>query len=1098
MAKLTEINIKRVVGETVYKRGLDIYLKNKIRSFDINEVIDGYYYVYADVESSSGDRVYSVTLEVEKGDELADFECECPVYYGSFHYYDYTLCKHVVAVAIKLVREKEELFRQSKIKRMQKGSDIIDAIKMAGTDIKPLKQEVNLGIIYEYEPSQKRNSRSSIELKIGTNRLYVVKNIKELLEEIKYKKKTITFGKGFTYDPETHVFSEEDQRIVDLLMELYEINDRVSEYYTYIKGPARFLVGKKAYLTDGQLKRMFSLLEGREFEAVINRYVHDPITILNEDIPLEFNLTTNDQSFVLKQQSLMPIPLTVDGEYFFYKDKIYKPSKKQKDFYIPIYNGFMEHKNNSIKFDKSLGDKVVYYVVPGLKDVSKTVTTDKYFENNFYERPIKVNMYFDKFKDYIISNVEFNYGTININPLKSDLKQKLANESGKGILIRDADTESKVLKLYEDLGFSVAKDSFAMNDEDKIMVFLSEGIKKLQEIGEVYYSESFKNIKIYKTPSFKSSISVNENDFLEFDFDIEGVNKSELKYIFDSIKKKKKYYRLKEGDFLPLNSKELNDAAKLFEYIGIRDSEFKDGKVLLPKYNALYIEDGINESNMTYVEKSQGFKSLIDTLEGVQKSEFKVPAHIDNVLRGYQKVGFKWFKTLSACGFGGILADEMGLGKTLQALAFIESELEEQGQEKGPVLIVVPTSLVYNWQEEIDKFIPSIKALVIIGSKDERDELRKTIKDYDIVITSYPLIRNDIEEYKDITFSICILDEAQYIKNPGSLNAQAVKNINARVRFALTGTPIENSLTELWSIFDFLMPGYLLSHGSFVKKYESPIIKDKDEEALMELNKHIQPFILRRFKKEVAKELPPKIEHKVIVDMTDEQKRLYASYIASAKQEVDEQIRENGFNKSKMKILALLTRLRQICCDPSSFIENYDGESGKMMALDDILEESIGSGHRILLFSQFTTVLKNIEKRLVQNNIEYLYLDGQTPSKDRLSMVNRFNEGYGDVFLISLRAGGTGLNLTGADVVIHFDPWWNPAVEEQAVDRAHRIGQNKTVQVIKLLSHGTIEEKIYDLQEKKKGIIQSVLNNGNTGDISLSNMNEEEFRELFE
>ncbi|MPM67614.1 hypothetical protein SDC9_114538 [bioreactor metagenome] len=368
---------------------------------------------------------------------------------------------------------------------------------------------------------------------------------------------------------------------------------------------------------------------------------------------------------------------------------------------------------------------------------------------------------------------------------------------------------------------------------------------------------------------------------------------------------------------------------------------------------------------------------------------------------------------------------------------------------------------------------------------------------HDVVITSYPLIRRDIEDYKKIRFSICILDEAQHIKNPTSLNAQSVKEINAGKRFALTGTPMENSLTELWSIFDFIMPGYLKTHGRFTKNFETPIVKDKNENVLNELLKLIRPFILRRFKKDVALELPPKIEHKVVVEMTEEQKKLYASYVESFKEEIKEEIREKGFNRSKLKILSLLTRLRQICCDPGSFLENYRGDSGKYIALDDILEESIANGHRILLFSQFTTILHNIKERLNKVGINSMYLDGSTPSLERMAMVKEFNEGNAEVFLISLKAGGTGLNLTGADLVIHFDPWWNPAVEDQAVDRAHRIGQTKTVEVIKLITKGTIEEKIYALQEKKKEIIQSVLDGENHSDVVISNMTEEEVEDLF-
>nr|WP_242949685.1 DEAD/DEAH box helicase [Clostridium pasteurianum] len=463
-------------------------------------------------------------------------------------------------------------------------------------------------------------------------------------------------------------------------------------------------------------------------------------------------------------------------------------------------------------------------------------------------------------------------------------------------------------------------------------------------------------------------------------------------------------------------------------------------------------------------------------------------------MRKYQKFGFKWLKSLARCGFGGILADEMGLGKTLQVISFLASE--KKSGNNIPSIVICPTSLVYNWLSEIQRFYPDLKVLVISGSREERKNSIENYKGHDILITSYPLIRRDIEYYHSIDFKYCILDEAQQIKNPNSINAKSVKEIKAENYFALTGTPIENSLTELWSIFDFIMPGYLMSHTKFIKKYEAPIVKGNDKNSLGELNKHIRPFILRRLKSEVIKELPPKIEHKITVEMAEEQKKVYAAYLQNAKEQIDSNIKEKGFNKSKLMILSILTRLRQICCDPSIFIENYKGDSGKLAALDNIIDNSINSGHRILLFSQFTSVLKNIGTFLSEKNVEYMYLDGQTKMEERGHMVNEFNKGKGDIFLISLKAGGTGLNLTGADVVIHYDPWWNPAVEQQASDRAHRIGQKKTVEIIKLIAMGTIEEKIYDLQEKKRDIIKSVMDSENSEETIISKMSEEEIREL--
>jgi SNF2 family DNA or RNA helicase len=499
---------------------------------------------------------------------------------------------------------------------------------------------------------------------------------------------------------------------------------------------------------------------------------------------------------------------------------------------------------------------------------------------------------------------------------------------------------------------------------------------------------------------------------------------------------------------------------------------------------------------MDFVQTNRKFTQLVSNVRDVKEINAQVPESLDSVMRPYQKTGFKWLKTLASCGFGGILADEMGLGKTLEAIAFIQSEVE-QNENKQPTLVICPTSLVYNWKDELEKFAPSLTCTVVSGNKIQRGYQKQNIQDTDVVITSYALIRRDLYDYEKVTFRYCFIDEAQQIKNFNSLNAHSVKSIKALGKFALTGTPIENSLTELWSIFDFIMPGYLLNHNAFTKKYEAPIVKDGSREALQELNNHVKPFILRRTKLEVAKELPSKIEHRILVEMTEGQKKVYLAYLQEAKGELEENFKNKGFNKSKFKVLSILTRLRQICCDPSTFIDNYNGGSGKLDALDEILENSLEEGHRILIFSQFTTVLKNISKRLDGEEVKYMYLDGSTKSEKRVEMVKTFNEGDTQVFLISLKAGGMGINLTGADMVIHFDPWWNPAVEAQATDRAHRIGQKKTVEVIKLISRGTIEEKIFKLQQKKKAIIDSVINDETGAELFLSQMSLNEINELF-
>ena len=431
-------------------------------------------------------------------------------------------------------------------------------------------------------------------------------------------------------------------------------------------------------------------------------------------------------------------------------------------------------------------------------------------------------------------------------------------------------------------------------------------------------------------------------------------------------------------------------------------------------------------------------------------------------------------------------------------LAVIVSYLEEHTkEERKPCLVVCPSSLSLNWKKEAEKFAKDMKCLVISGVASEREKALQSIPNYDLVITSYDLLKRDIEQYEQYgyTFQYIIADEAQYIKNSNTQNAKAIKKIKAKTKYALTGTPIENSLAELWSIFDFMLPGYLFGYKKFKEMYEIPIVKDQDELAMKKLKMLIEPFILRRNKKEVLTELPDKTITVLYNEMEEEQQKLYLSYLAQSKQTMLEEIQANGIQKSQIKILALLTRLRQICCHPSLFLENYNGESSKLNQCVEIVKDGIHSGHKILIFSGYTSMFPILEKKLKKEGITYYKLTGQTEVSERIHLVDAFNTNPEvKVFLISLKAGGTGLNLTGADMVIHYDPWWNLSAENQATDRAYRIGQKNNVQVYKLITKNSIEEKIYELQERKAKLVDTMLDTKTT---FISKLTKEEIMDLF-
>ncbi len=1028
-----------------------------------------------------GTRNYKVKMEFNMADQFADASCTCPAYDG---YYNY--CKHIGAVLFEILdKDKREEFDNNRDEKFTES--ILDFFNYRNSHS---KEDVSIEIKYEFAPLNGTIGNSSlIGLYIGEKRLYKLKNIKKFVESIE-KMEEMYFGKQFTFKPLIHNFKEEDSKIINILKEFYE-NEKYLKDSFYRYNNRSFFSGDKLNLTDEATKRFFRIMKDKKFNGIIKGKEFNEISILEDKIPIEINLTNEKNDLFLKfDLKDKTFPLVVDGEYFFYDGNIYRIPDKQREYFNPFYWRIMKDKKDRIRIPSKHTEEFVSEVYPHISQIGN-VKVDKSFEASIYNPKIKPEIYLDTSESGITSDVKLVYGDIIIVPFNKDKQNNRKNGS---ILIRDTDIENKIMNIFDKYDFKVMQDKIHLEDENKIFEFVYSGLSELQKLSEVFYSDSFKDMKVKDASSFHGGVKLNtERNLLEFDFEIDGIDRKELKELFNSLKEKKKYYKLKDGSFLPLDTPELDKMQDIMEYMDLSGKDFEKETIQLPKFRALFLDEQIKDTGSHFLQRDLRFKELVQNIKEPGDIDYTLPDNLENVLRNYQHFGFKWLKTLSTYGFGGILADDMGLGKTLQVLAFLLSEKQEKGDK--PSLVVVPTSLVYNWASEVEKFTPQLKTLVISGTKDEREEYVDKVEGYDIVITSYPLIRRDSELYEKSLFRYCILDEAQHIKNPMSIGAKAVKAIKADNYFALTGTPIENSLTELWSIYDFVMPGYFLSHNKFKKRFETPIIKNQDKEVLEKLKKHIRPFLLRRLKKDVLKELPEKIETKVVAEMSYEQKKLYLAYLQQIKGEIAQEIKEKGFNKSHIKILAGLTRLRQICCDPSMFIEDFKGESGKLSLLQEIIDDALESNHRILLFSQFTSMLKIIREVLDKKKIEYKYLDGSTPSIERGKMVNEFNDGAGQIFLISLKAGGTGLNLTGADTVIHYDPWWNPAVEEQATDRAHRIGQKNSVQVMKLITKGTIEEKIYELQQRKRQMVDSIIKPGET---LVSKLTEEEIKSLFQ
>ena len=603
-----------------------------------------------------------------------------------------------------------------------------------------------------------------------------------------------------------------------------------------------------------------------------------------------------------------------------------------------------------------------------------------------------------------------------------------------------------------------------------IVATVLNGLKNLNKETNDEYSDE--NITI--TPNITLDISQSRNGYMGMKLDIEGVDSNEYRELFSSYKNNNRLYRMKNGAYLDLKDNDLEQAFKLIDILNIYN-DFDNMKI--PNNKAIYLEKLIEDEDLSFVNGSKYVSNVVKKFDKVKSKNYEVPKDLNATLRDYQVSGFEFFKTLSDYQFGGILADEMGLGKTIQTIAFLLSNKDKKS------IVITPTALIYNWKNELEKFAPTLKVGLLHAAKSEREKILDNIDNYDVILTTYTTYKNDIDKYKNINFDYCIIDEAQNIKNPDAIITKAIKNVNAKVKFALTGTPIENNLMELWSIFDFIMPGYLYNKSKFKSIF---VNNDKN---IIELKNLIKPFILRRTKKEVITELPDKIEQKIIIDLEKEHKRAYKGYVNL----ITRKIKEN--NQDNITVFSYLTKLRQLCLSPELMVKNYQGKNSKLDVLINIINDS--SDEKILVFSQFTKVLEVIGKRLNEENISYSYLDGKTSAKDRVKLVEEFNTNNNKVFLISLKAGGTGLNLTSANIVVHFDPWWNPAVEDQASDRAHRIGQKNVVNVIKLIAKGTAEERVINLQETKKELIEDVINGNLDNSSTLKNLSKDDIIDLF-
>lgn len=965
---------------------------------------------------------------------------------------------------------------------------------------------------------------------VGSSRMYKVKSLQELLDGFD-KKATRTFGKA------TELYLSEDSldpksaRWLEWLRDQYDdfcrmkrrLNGQKDDYSLHYSPYSSLTFPQTLLLDEGRIDRFFDLQEGVPVEYT-RRTIRDTT---------KSQLTLREGKLDLKLQ-ISPLTSRNGSRTFFEgihasgegaillkgKDTVYQITSSSltrvRSEHQKLCAALCDACDVDGKIELTIGrnrlNEFWHRVLPQLKEISAVSIDQEDMICRYIVPDPQYHFYLDEADSVVYGQAEASYG-----PERYQLGDWApANESRVTEGFRKRSSEYDVYERF--LRYLPEYDVrhhlfFGKMDDDQIFNLLDHGLQELMDIGDVHVTDHFKRLRIRRSMKVQVGVRL-QSGLMDLQISSEDLDPQELLDILSAYKRKNHYVRLKSGDFLKLDGNEtVASLQQMMEEMKLPLKGVVKGHMSVPAYRALYLDNMLSGMEDVYANRDSHFRSLVRAFKSVEDADYLVPSGIQARLRGYQEEGYEWLRTLDAYGFGGILADEMGLGKTLQVICCMlavkeedgaareplpadQDRLQQNGQNQdgpdpdgkttdGPIsdgyhpgggtsLIVCPASLVYNWGEELKKFAPSLKTVLIAGTAAERVDLIRHIGEYDAAVTSYDLLKRDIDQYEGHAFRFAVVDEAQNMKNPTTAAAKSVKLIRARTRFALTGTPIENRLSELWSIFDFVMPGYLYDYRTFKAEIEVPVAKNNDQKAMDQIRRMTAPFILRRQKKDVLKDLPEKLEEVRYARMEKKQQRVYDAEVTKMKTKLRAQTDEE-ITRSRIQILAELTKIRQICCDPSLLFSDYDGESAKTGLCMDLVRSLIEGQHRALIFSQFTSMFEILEKKLQEEGIPYYKITGETPKRRRLDLVHDYNTGTVPLFLISLKAGGTGLNLTGADVVIHYDPWWNSAAQDQATDRAHRIGQTRAVTVFRLIVKGTIEEKILELQESKKKLSDDIL-----------------------
>ncbi len=949
-------------------------------------------------------------------------------------------CEHAAALLLALSpARRDELLARSR-------SQLAQALLEHFGRSLPLSRDACLQLEVHLQTDE--NGPARVALRIGIGRMYVVRGLHNFLERYFAQKGVIRLGKSLEIDTQTQCFAPEAEKLLSLLLLFCRSRALALE--------TEEVPGKVLPLEDGQLAQLLEALADQPFFLILSGVSRRVLGVHGEklDAHLRFYLRGD----VIELEAKLPgeiAPLTRDGRFVFARDCVYRLSDAQLSLLKPF---FLRGDHLLCHFRREEGEELLSEMLP-LSLAGGCVELDDSLRAQADGGQLAVRVDLDAADGQLLARLRFCYDAITIDPFRPGARAG-------SLLLRDLAAEKQVLDLLASYGFLVRPGEAHLSDAPSCYRFLSSGIDELQALAEVYAARALLRLKPRRQRP--SGRLFRRGSRLYLELEMEEIQPQDYEEIFRSLREKKQYVRLRSGLFLTLD--ERDGWQDVYSLLQESDSVGPDG-VSFSLARAGYLPELLQKTGLSLRAED----GVLDVHRRLLAPA--APACPIEGLRPYQTRGFAWLCALAELNLGGILADDMGLGKTVQVLALLLHR--KQSGASLPSLVVAPTSLVYNWFYEIRRFAPALSTQVLLGQKGERRTQLADLEGVDVVLCSYAQLRRDMDLLSDIDWDVAVLDEAQQIKNAASVGAEAARRLRAQARFALTGTPMENHLGELWSLVDFCLPGYLRSQSAFLQSYG-------EGQNLETLYARLQPFLMRRVKADVLQELPDKLEQTFYCRLADEQRRLYEAELLRARDLVERARAAGTLSRQNFEVLSLLTRLRQICCHPLLCYDGYAGASGKLELLEQLLTSLLEGGHRVLVFSQFTSMLALIRQRLDALALPYLYLDGDTPAKERLSLVERFNARECPLFLISLRAGGFGLNLTAADSVIHYDPWWNPAVEDQATDRAHRIGQTKEVSVFKLISENSIEEKVLRLQEEKKTLIDAVVRPGEAVPQSLT------------